>query len=562
MVRLYGLVFVLAACGDNAARAPDPHCSDWHQWGNNAQHTGASCATGQPLQRVLADIVFDPLVPDEVANADGDLIVHYQAPLVDADRVMMVRKGGAFTPCIADMDPTMHCRHPEDLYRYASQTWSEVGYRWQGDALVEQWTFDSDWKPPPARETVFQPVIAGNLVAVPIASGGVAFVDDAGRVVRETRPFGHDANTYVVGALAALGDTVFYNAEKFDHDDPYGKAIAATLVEIDGDGRVRTASYDDLVPDAPTKCYGAYDPTVTPPPWPVIVDGVVQKPPLYDCGPQVPGMNQAVALAPDGTLYVATHAQGEPRYSYVVSINPGVFDVNWAVSLRDRLDDGCGVTVQCADGAPMGVEPQTGLAPAPEVTDDSTSSPVVMPDGRVLYGSWSFYNGDRGHLFEFSRAGKIEGTYDFGWDLTPAVAVIDGQTRIALKDNHYGQDNQGTDLGPYYLTLLNEQFAWQWQFASTNTQSCARQADGSVACTDDHPHGFEWCINAPAIDAAGTLYANSEDGNLYAIGKDGQLRGNLLLDTALGAAYTPVVLDREGRVYALNAGHLYVVGGN
>src|SRR3569623_672015 len=384
MVRLYGLVFVLAACGDNAARAPDPHCSDWHQWGNNAQHTGASCATGQPLQRVLADIVFDPLVPDEVANADGDLIVHYQAPLVDADRVMMVRKGGAFTPCIADMDPTMHCRHPEDLYRYASQTWSEVGYRWQGDALVEQWTFDSDWKPPPARETVFQPVIAGNLVAVPIASGGVAFVDDAGRVVRETRPFGHDANTYVVGALAALGDTVFYNAEKFDHDDPYGKAIAATLVEV---------------------------------------DGVVQKPPLYDCGPQVPGMNQAVALAPDGTLYVATHAQGEPRYSYVVSINPGVIDVNWAVSLRDRLDDGCGVTVQCADGAPMGVEPQTGLAPAPEVTDDSTSSPVVMPDGRVLYGSWSFYNGDRGHLFEFSRAGKIEGKYHFQWAHATSVAV-------------------------------------------------------------------------------------------------------------------------------------------
>ena len=553
---------MLAACGDNAARAPDPHCSDWHQWGNNAQHTGASCAIGQPLQRVLEDIVFDPLVPDEVANADGDLIVHYQAPLVDNDRVMMVRKGGTFTPCIPDTDPSMHCRHPEDLYRYASQTWSEVGYRWEGDSLVEQWTYESDWKPPPARETVFQPVIAGSLVAVPIASGGVAFVDETGRVVRETRPFGHDANTYVVGALAALGDTVFYNADKFDHDDPYGKAIAATLVEIDGDGRVRTASYDDLVPDAPTKCYGGYDPTMTPPPWPVIVDGVVQKPPLYDCGPQVPGMNQAVALAPDGTLYVATHAQGVARYSYVVSINPGVFDVNWAVSLRDHLDDGCGVSVQCVAGAPMGVEPETGMPPAPQVTDDSTSSPVVMPDGRVLYGSWSFYNGDRGHLFELSRSGKVEGTYDFGWDLTPAVAVIDGQTRIALKDNHYGQDNQGTDLGPYYLTLLNEQFAWQWQFASTNTQSCARQPDGSVACTADHPHGFEWCINAPAIDAAGTLYANSEDGNLYAIGKDGQLRGNLLLDTALGAAYTPVVLDREGRVYALNAGHMYVVGGN
>ena len=115
-----------------------------------------------------------------------------------------------------------------------------------------------------------------------------------------------------------------------------------------------------------------------------------------------------------------------------------------------------------------------------------------------------------------------------------------------LKDNHYGQDDQGIDLGPYYLTMLNEQLAWQWQFASTNTQSCARQPDGTRRVHRRHPNGFEWCINAPAIDAAGTLYANSEDGNVYAIGKDGLLRGNYLLDTALGAAYTPVVARSRG----------------
>ncbi|MBV8758213.1 MAG: hypothetical protein JO257_13080, partial [Deltaproteobacteria bacterium] len=274
-------LLLVAACGDNAARAPDPHCADWHQWGGNAQHTGASCATGQPLQRMLADIVFDPLVPDEVADASGDLIVHYQAPLIDGDRVFMLRKGGTFTPCVEEMDPSMRCRHPEDVYRFASQTWSEVGYRWDGGALVEQWTYESTWKPPPGRETVFHPVIAGGVVAVPIASGGVAFVDPAsGRVVRESRPFGSNADTYVIGALTAFGDSVFYNAATFDHDMPYDKAIVATLVEIDGDGRVRTARYDDLVPNPPKKCYGGYDPVMTPPPWPVIVDGIVQKPPL------------------------------------------------------------------------------------------------------------------------------------------------------------------------------------------------------------------------------------------------------------------------------------------
>jgi len=62
---------------------------------------------------------------------------------------------------------------------------------------------------------------------------------------------------------------------------------------------------------------------------------------------------------------------------------------------------------------------------------------------------------------------------------------------------------------------------------------------------------------APRPDRDGTVYANSDDGNTYAITADGKLRDSVFLDRAFGAAYTPIALDR---VFALNAGRLTVLG--
>jgi hypothetical protein len=105
----------------------------------------------------------------------------------------------------------------------------------------------------------------------------------------------------------------------------------------------------------------------------------------------------------------------------------------------------------------------------------------------------------------------------------------------------------------------------EWQFRSTNTQSCHRNADGSVSCVSDHPNGFEWCINMPAVDANGNIYANSEDGNLYVIpqGHTGVFTtasSVKFLNLALGAAYTPLSIGPDGKLYTQNAGHLFVVG--
>jgi outer membrane protein assembly factor BamB len=72
--------------------------------------------------------------------------------------------------------------------------------------------------------------------------------------------------------------------------------------------------------------------------------------------------------------------------------------------------------------------------------------------------------------------------------------------------------------------------------------------------------GFEWCINAPVVDSEGVVYANSEDGNLYAIKQGGILKSSIFLNQALGAAYTPLAIGPDGRIYTENKGTLFVIG--
>jgi hypothetical protein len=62
------------------------------------------------------------------------------------------------------------------------------------------------------------------------------------------------------------------------------------------------------------------------------------------------------------------------------------------------------------------------------------------------------------------------------------------------------------------------------------------------------------------VDKQGVVYANSEDGNLYAIRQGGALRQNIFLDLALGAAYTPLAIGPDGRIYTENKGALFAIG--
>jgi outer membrane protein assembly factor BamB len=157
----------------------------------------------------------------------------------------------------------------------------------------------------------------------------------------------------------------------------------------------------------------------------------------------------------------------------------------------------------------------------------------VAPDGSVLYGANSNESGGRGDLMQFSVSGNYLTSYDFGWDETPAIYVHGGTYSIIIKDNYYG-------AGPYYITQLNSNLGIEWQFKS--------------------PTSHEWCVNAPAVDRNGTVYANSEDGNVYVIKQGGTLKGKIFLKKSIGAAYTPIAIGRDGKLYTENDGHMFVLG--
>jgi hypothetical protein len=272
----------------------------------------------------------------------------------------------------------------------------------------------------------------------------------------------------------------------------------------------------------------------------------------------------------------------------LVAINPDLTK-KWAASLRDRLHDGCGVPVSsggwlppngtpggCRAGAQLGVDPATNRPGDGTVIDSQSSTPTVAPDGTILYGAYTRYNYSQGHLMHFDANGNFLNAFGFGWDYTPGIYSHDGTWSIVIKNNHY------SDLGSYcddptacpadrtasnpaspqayFVSQLSSNLTLEWSLQNTNTQSCSRNSDGTLTCVSDHPNGFEWCVNAPVIDANGTVYANSEDGNVYQIGQGGVLKQKIFQQLAIGASYTPASLGGDGKIYTQNAGHLFVVG--
>jgi outer membrane protein assembly factor BamB len=573
--RCWSLAAVCLLCGawwDDDDGGRGKRC-EWNQWGQSAAHDGQVCVDGQRGLRMLARLTVDPFADQETAEHGGSLLVHYPAPLLDDDGgVFVMEKGGSYVSC----DPPGSGQPvPCGPASRNQQVWMQRAYEWRHGELRPRWTFASDWKPiPTAWEATFQAAMGERSLFIPGAGGTVFEVDKrSGATLRRINPFGDviDPLTWVTSGLTLdRKGNLFYNVIRIENPGPAADAHS-WLVRVSRHGDIRMVDYRTLIPDAPSAtdlCYANFNFMVPPPPrpWPPPPqpDGSPTLPPQLPCGSQRAGVNVTPAIGKDGTIFTVTraHRGNASDYGYVVALRPDL-SLKWATSLRGHLDDGCGVLTpygtgffDCREGATEGVDLATNMPPAGQVSDIGSSSPVALPDGGVLYGAFTGYNGFRGHLFKLDRRGRFKASFDFGWDVTPAVVDHHRGYSIVVKNNFYFSN------GPFLVTQLDEDLDVEWHFANTSTLTCERQPDDTIECEDtgQHPNGFEWCINAPAVDRSGTVYGLNEDGYMYAIDRHGREVERVFLTRTLSAAYTPLSIDVRGRIYAQNNGEIYILG--
>ncbi len=258
--------------------------------------------------------------------------------------------------------------------------------------------------------------------------------------------------------------------------------------------------------------------------------------------------NSAPALSLDQqTLYVVVNGTGSQGYLLALD------STTLALKRRVRLSD-----------------PDSGL-PA-RVSDDSTASPSVGPDGEVYIGVLETVYGAhnaRGWLLHYSADLALTLTPgSFGWDDTASFvprAMVpaylgNSDYLVMVKYNNYGRAGSGDSMNRIAILDPN---ATQADFISGKT--VMKDVMTILAPTPDpaFPGGFiEWCINTAAVDpATKSVMVNSEDGYLYRWDlATNTLSQKIRLTSGLGESYTPTAIGADGKVYAINNAILFAIG--
>jgi hypothetical protein len=205
------------------------------------------------------------------------------------------------------------------------------------------------------------------------------------------------------------------------------------------------------------------------------------------------------------------------------------------------------------------------------MTNDSTASPTVGPDGDVYFGVLpATSNHFRGWMLHFSadlQTTKTPG--GFGWDDTPsivpasAVAAYAGTSSYLLLTKYNNYASTGGN-GLNQMAILDPNATMVDPISGATVMKEVLTVAGPTPDAD-FP-GFplavrEWCINTAAVDPLGrSAFVNNEDGKLYRWDLvTGVLADPVVLTSGIGEAYTPTIIGPDGTVYAINNAILFAV---
>ena len=272
----------------------------------------------------------------------------------------------------------------------------------------------------------------------------------------------------------------------------------------------------------------------------------------------------APALSNDEqTLYVVVASASTSTNRYLVGLNPSTLAIK-----------------QSSPGVPMRValkDPRNGGVNNASVSDDSSASPMVGPDGDVYYGVLGNPdNGSRGWMLHFS--GDLTQTRTagaFGWDNTPSVVPAsmvpsymgNSSYLIFTKYNNYAGADGGDGVNK--IAVLDPNATMVEPHASSNGLLVMKEVLTIAGPTPDPEHTAqfpnavrEWCINTAVVDPSTmSVMVNSEDGKLYRWDlSTNTLSQVVTLSPGVGEAYTPTLMGPDGTVYAINWAILNAVG--
>lgn len=434
----------------------------------------------------------------------------------------------------------------KDTVMMPVKTGATGGYRVEARNGVDgslKWKIDTGYLVPPGGG--FTP--SYNLVMT--AAGRVYFPDSGGRLSYRDAP---DA------AHGATGSVVFYGAS----------AYAAAASTYDANIMVSTP----LMADAEGDVFFGFEAAGATPA--NLVSGIARidaagngtwvsaTSAASDAGILKAAKCSAPALSNDGgTIYVAV--RDASAHGYLLALDSTTLATRAKVALMD---------------------PAAGEAAI--ISDSSTASPTVGPDGDLYFGVLESSLGhtprtldhnDRGWLLHFDATlATVKTPGSFGWDDTASIvpaSMVPSYTGssaylVCTKYNNYFGAGAGASIGDGLnrVAVLDPNATQNDPVIAT--AQVMKEIVTVLGVTPDPEAGGapgavrEWCINTCVVDpTTKSVYVNSEDGWMYRWDlTTNTLADRLRLTNGFGEAYTPTAMGPDGRIYCINNAALFSIG--